>query len=154
MPKVDVHDELADLINKAANEDLAALESETVETNDTEKLFNHPWMVAFSWMLCLSVSVYLYLEPLPNQEDLGVRSVETRLNVAMYHVAYQVESFRNQTGQLPDYLEDEWNESAKVEYKIGANGYELHGRSGEFELLYLEGQDPEQLIGYATRKAD
>ena len=154
MSKDEVHDELAELISKAANEDLSALEPETIRPAYRVKLVNHPWAIVFSWLLCLSVAMFYYLEPLPNQHDLGIRSVETRLSVAMYHAAHHVERFRNETGQLPDYLEDDWNESDNVEYRVGTNGYELVGRSGELELVYLEGQDPEQLIHYATREAD
>jgi hypothetical protein len=153
MSKVDVHDGLAELISQAATEDLAVLEPETIRPDEARKLVNHPWAIVFSWLLCLSVSVFYYLEPLPKQHDLGIRSVETRLNVAMYHVAHHVESFRNETGHLPDYLEDGWNESDSVEYRIGSDGYELIGRSGELELVYLEGQDPEGLIHAATKKA-
>lgn len=154
MSKIEVQDELADLISRAASEDLAALEPETIQPAKTQKLVNHPAAVAFSWLLFITVAMFYYFEPLPNQYDLGIRSVETRLNVAMYHAAHHVEVFRNETGQLPDYLEDKWSESDKVEYSIGSSGYELIGRSGELELVYLEGQDPEQLINSATREAD
>ena len=151
----DDHDELAELISKAATEDFDSLEPETSRPEDTrEPLVNHPWTIAFSWLLCLSIAMFYYLEPLPKQHDLGIRSVETRLNVAMYHTAHHVESFRKRTGQLPDYLEDSWNESDNIEYSRSADGYQLIGRSGELELTYLEGQDPEGLLHSAANEAN
>lgn len=154
MPKVEVRDELAELISKSATEDLDSIEPETSRTEETrEPLVNHPWAITFSWLLCLSISMIFFLDPLPKQHDLGTRSVETRLNVAMYHTAHHVENFRKKTGQLPDYLEDSWNESDNIEYRLGADGYQLIGRSGELELAYLEGEDPEWLLHSATKEA-
>ena len=155
MPKTDNHDELAELISRAESENLDSLEPETRQSANVQKpWFNHPWAVAFSWLICFCVSVFYYLEPLPKQYDLGTRSVETRLKVALYNTAHHVESFRKKTGRLPDYLEESWTESENIEYRIGAEGYELIGQSGELNLSYFEGQDQERLLHSTTYKAD
>ena len=143
----DPSNDLDELIRESAAENLEAIEPLDSEVNDKPgTLVNHPWTLLFSWLLSISVFVSFYLAPLPKQHDLGTRSVETRISVAMYHVAHHVETYRKQTGELPDYLENDWQESQNIEYRIGPSGYELTGRSGEFERRYQEGTDPEQLL--------
>ena len=135
------------LIRESAAEDLDALEHEHRQVSGKPRsLVNHPWTLLFSWLLCLSVIVFFYMTPLPKQYDLGTRSVEARISVAMYHVAHHVETYRKQTGRLPDFLEKDWQEFKDVEYRIGPVGYELIGRSGEFERTYQEGMNPELLL--------
>ena len=107
---------------------------------------NHPVAVLFAWLLCMAVASVFWLDPLPKQHDLGVRSVETRVAVAMYHVAHRVETYRRYVGQLPDYLYPEWNESNLVEYRMSGGHYELVSRVGPYEYHFREGDDPEVLI--------
>ena len=144
--------DLDDLIRQSASENLGEDDGAVSAGEDTgsSALLNHPWVVLFAWLFCASLILYYHLEPLPKQHDLGVRSVETRLGIAVYHVAHRVESYRQQTGHLPDYLLDEWQESSTVSFEPGEKGYVIYGRMGELEIVYHEGDDPEPLINGAS----
>lgn len=147
--------DLEELIRASASENLDGIELGISQISDTpSSLINHPWALLFSWLLYFSVIVFFFLAPLPKQHDLGTRSVETRVSVAMYHVAHHIETYRQRTGSLPDYLDTSWQESLDVEYRVGSNGYELIGRSGEFERTYQDGMDPERLLLSRTKRAD
>ena len=155
MSNSDAKDYLDQLIRESAAENLDTLEPDHSQISGTPlPLVNHPWALLFSWLLCFTVIVFFFLAPLPKQHDLGTRSVETRVSVAMYHVAHHIETYRQRTGRLPDYLETSWQESQDVEYRVGSNGYELIGRSGEFKRTYQEGMDPERLLLSRTKRAD
>lgn len=140
--------DLDELISLSADEKFDDASGEATGLSDESggRLFNHPWAAVFAWLLCLSVFTYHYLEPLPKQHDLGVRSVEARLSIAVYHLAHRVESYRLETGHLPDYLFEAWQESDDVTYASGPDGYEITGRAGQFELVFREGDDPQGLI--------
>lgn len=139
--------ELSELIRLSATEDFSA-ELHESELAQAPHLINHLPAFVISWFFCLAVAVFFVIEPLPKQHDLGLRSVETRVSVAMYHMAHRVESYRKEMGALPVYLEEGWQESDEVQYEITEAGYVITGRSGEFELIFREGDDPEKLIHY------
>ena len=141
-------DELDELISQSAAESYLDPEKDSQASSSLREmpLFNHPWAVIFAWLFCLSVVLFHWLEPIPKTHDLGVRSVEARLGIAVYHLAHHVETYRQRTGHLPDFIDEDWQESEVVSYHLGEDGYEITGRTGEFELVYREGDDPQGLI--------
>lgn len=110
---------------------------------------NHPMEVLLAWLLCLAIAGYYFLGSADSQQDLGIRSVDNRLSVALYHVAYRVEVYRNVNGQLPDFIEDHWAYSDMIDYTQDTSGYILTGELGEHQMVYREGEDPERLIRHA-----
>lgn len=140
--------ELEDLINQAAAERFEdeATPATTDKTAGQVALLNHPWAALFAWLFCASIITYQLLEPLPKQHDLGVRSTDTRLGIAVYHVAHRVESYRRETGHLPDFLLDDWQESDAVTYEQGDEGYVITGQAGDLRIVYREDDDPQRLI--------
>ncbi|XOV86924.1 MAG: hypothetical protein ACFHX7_18405 [Pseudomonadota bacterium] len=139
--------DLDDLIRQSANETLDAV-GIGEETVAVAPLFNHPWGVGFSWLLCVVVALFLYESPLPRERSVGARSVETDLSVAMYHVAHRVETYRRFTGNLPEFLDPAWSESENVEYVLTDTGYELIGKQGGLEITYHQGDNPEALLHF------
>jgi len=146
--------ELDDLIKQAAEErfDDSAGATSIEAPVDKPALLNHPWAALFAWLFCASIITYQLLEPLPKQHDLGVRSNDTRLGIAVYHVAHNVESYRQQTGHLPDFLMDGWQESDAVTYELRDDGYVITGRTGELEIIFREGDDSQRLIHSIDRQ--
>jgi hypothetical protein len=137
--------DLDDLIQQAAIEKSDLSESGTDDSPNKTR-FNQPVPVLLSWCLCLLIVLFVYLYPLPDNHHIADRSAQIQMRVAMYHLAHRIETYREVTGKLPEFIEPEWHESQSVEYKNTADGYLLRGRKGEFGLIYHEGDDPEQLI--------
>lgn len=104
------------------------------------------WVIAGVWMLCLIVALGYWQLPVASQHDLGARSVETRVNVAMYHAAHRVETYRQYHGQLPDYLDPAWLESREITYERMDNSYEIVGEAGEYRRSFRRGDDAEALL--------
>lgn len=144
--KVEAVFNLDALIQASAEEDTELVGTNALESEQFSPQISHPVAIIIAWLLCLSVGMIFWLDPLPQQRDLGVRSIETRLSVAMYHVAHRVETYRRFTGSLPDYLDPDWSESQRVEYVRHDDGYQLVGKEGEYTLEYRQGDDPEALI--------
>lgn len=140
--------DLSELIRLAATEEMQPdlVQNEAGQAND--RLVHHLPVLLIAWMFCFAAGAFFVLEPLPKQHDLGIRAVQTRVSIAMYHTAHRVESYRKQTGALPAYLESEWQEAEEVRYETTPDGYVITGKSGEFELVYREGDDPEILLHY------
>ncbi|MCB1646907.1 MAG: hypothetical protein KDI36_15715 [Pseudomonadales bacterium] len=145
--------DLDDLIRQSANENLddIGLSDDKVVV---EPFCNHPWVVAFSWLLCAVVALFLYESPLPRERSVGSRSVETNLSVAMYHVAHRVETYQRYTGHLPEFLDPAWSESENVGYALTEMGYELTGKEGGLEIIYRQGDDPEELLHFEFSEDD
>ena len=116
------------------------------------QMLNHPLPVIASWTLLIIVILTLTLTPLPREEELGIRSVETRVSVAMYHAAHRVETYRKLTGHLPDYLEPEWSEAETIQYERLDSGYRITGKEAALTLTYDEGDDSERLLHYTFLK--
>ena len=148
--------DLDDLINQSADEsfDEHFSGSDGEAATSSEAHFNHPAAAIFAWLLCASLLSYHYLEPLPKPHDLGIRSVEARLSIAVYHLAYRIESYRQRTGHLPDYVFEDWQESDDVQYSLGDQGYVIQGQIGQFELVFKEGDNPQQLIHRISQREE
>lgn len=147
-------EDLRRLIQQSADEDPDFLDT-VEEQPSTRALLNHPQQVLMAWVFSLTIALIFVLGPALWRQDVGVRSVDVRLNAALYHVAYRVEVYRNINGQLPDYLEDHWSRSGQIEYHVGPQGYQLTGRLGDHELIYREGENPESLIQhFASRTSN
>ncbi|MFT7685262.1 MAG: hypothetical protein ACI9FB_000605 [Candidatus Azotimanducaceae bacterium] len=107
---------------------------------------NHPREIVVTWLLCLLFGWgFLIQSPYP-QKTIGERGVMTRLGIAVYHVAHRVETYRQYTGGLPDYLEPEWHETEKVEYQVVDGQYLLTAREGDRIMTYRQGQNPDALL--------
>ena len=146
-------DELESLIQEAAQESIHDDDVNSVD-NEGDSFFNYPAPVSVSWVLCLFTAITFYIYPLPANDQRVSRSVTTQLGVAMYHVAHRVESYRQMTGGLPDYLDPDWQESTAVTYRLTSEGYVLEGRLGELKLTYRQGENAEKLIFPLRKEGD
>jgi hypothetical protein len=138
------------LIDESAAE--SAVFDDTEASQNYQKLLNHPWAVAITWFACLLVGLLLTLGSPASYEPVGSRSGTVRLNVALYHVAHRVETYRQYTGSLPDYLEADWHETQAIEYKVVDGRYQLTAREGELTIVYQQGDNAEALL-FADRGA-
>ena len=136
-------DELDALIQESATENLAVLETGTVEK---APLLQQPMLVVLSWLLLFFVCLFFYLNPVGEEPHVGEKSKEARLSVALYQLAYRIEVYEALKGTLPDYLEEEWSDAGNIRYSLGDNGYILSGQLGDYELTYRQGEDPETLM--------
>jgi hypothetical protein len=142
--------DLDELISASAHETFP-----TEETNaDTpHPKLNHQWVVLLSWVTCACIAGVLYSYPVHDESDLGIRSKDVRLGVAMYHVAHRIESYRYMSGALPEFLDDSWGDldrfsegSDAILYEKSGNGYTLHGEAGNLRVRFKDGDNPEQLL--------
>jgi hypothetical protein len=109
-------------------------------------LINHPIALILIWCASLLIGA-LSLAAHQNEDDvIGQRSGATRLGVALYHVAHRVETYRQFTGSLPDYLEPQWHEAGLVEYTVIEGRYQLIAREGDLVMTYRQGESAGQLL--------
>jgi hypothetical protein len=109
-------------------------------------LINHPIALILIWCASLLIGA-LSLAAHQNEDDvIGQRSGATRLGVALYHVAHRVETYRQFTGSVPDYLEPQWHEAGLVEYKVIEGRYQLIAQEGDLVMTYRQGESAGQLL--------
>lgn len=139
--------DLDHLIQEALDEALSSVtplpERESLQPASS---VNYPTSIALAWLLLVIVAAFLYLNPLPAEPDAGIRSIDTRLGASLYHLAYHIESHRQETGELPEYLEPEWTDLDSVQYTKTEIGYLLRGQLGNLDLSYRSGDNPELLL--------
>ena len=113
-----------------------------------------PVIVAFSWFICVTVAVFMYLVPAYPNRAPGGESIEKRLGTAVYHAAHRVETYRRKTGSLPDYLDPDWHEGRHVSYEVVNDHYIITGQLGDLTIRYAEGENPEALLGRQPTPAE
>ena len=138
-------DDFESLIQAVASQAPDDDEAEGVQASKPP-VFNYPGVVAASWAGFVLIAVLLALFPMPGGGQPASRSIEIRLGVAMYHMAHRIESYNQQQGSLPDYLEADWQESNDVEYRRTETGYVLEGQLGQYSLVYRRGDNAELLL--------
>ena len=143
-------DDIEQLIHASANEDLDALEERP--TQQQALRFHRPLTVVLGWVVCLMIAAYMVTHPLAEQSSVGSKGLATKLSISIYHVAHRIETYRQFTGHLPDYLDPAWQESQAVDYQLTDAGYELVGKSGDLTITYQQGDDAEALIHYFGRQ--
>lgn len=140
-------DNLRELIAESAAENLEALEPGNLEpeTEPKSPLLNRPFAVIIAWTQLLLLTLFFYLNPVGHMPIVGEQSLRVRLSTEIYQIAYRIEAYRNETGQLPDFLEPEWR-AQEVNYILEEGRYELQGQMGDLEIIFREGEDPETLM--------
>ncbi len=140
--------DIESLIQASAAEDLDLLEPASRVTNREPRL-NRPGFVILAWLLAMTVGLSINLNPPWEAFHAGTKSVEVRTSIAMYHLVHRIETYRQRTGHLPDYLDATWSESAGLDYRRTEDGYTVTGRLGELVLEFERGDDPESLLHFA-----
>jgi hypothetical protein len=143
-----------ELIRASALE--SAQHADSASSPSQAPLINHPIALILIWCASLLIGA-LSLAANQNEDDvIGQRSGATRLGVALYHVAHRVETYRQFTGSLPDYLEPQWHEAGLVEYKVIEGRYQLIAREGDLVMTYRQGESAGQLLfaGRSRQLAD
>ena len=138
------------LIHESAAE--SSVFEDIADSQNQPRLLNHPWVVMITWSVCLLVGLLFMLSSPASLEPVGSRSGAVRLNVALYHVAHRVETYRQYTGSLPDYLEADWHETQAIDYEVVEGRYQLTAREGELTMVYRQGDNAEALL-FADRGA-
>ena len=153
IPDNQLPDDIQWLIEASAREETSSYDSALHEELSPGNRLNHPYSVLAAWCFCFFLSAVFYFNPLIEREDLGSRSMEAQLGVAMYHVAHRVETYRIVSGQLPDYIDDSWGDLDKffegsdtVEYLREGDSYTLHGQAGMLKVTFRRGDNPEDLL--------
>jgi hypothetical protein len=137
-------DEFDRLVQESANENLARLEPKT-NIREHPRL-EQPMLVLATWTLCIIVSASILFNPLAQAPEIGDKSNIALLSAAMYQLAYRIEVYRNTNNDLPDFLEPEWTSDLDIEYQKSDGHYTLIGRSGDLDLTFRDGDDPERLM--------
>jgi len=109
-------------------------------------LINHPIALILIWCASLLIGALSLAANQNEDEVIGQRSGATRLGVALYHVAHRVETYRQFTGSLPDYLEPQWHEAGLVEYNVIEGRYQLIAREGDLVMTYRQGESAGELL--------
>jgi len=136
--------DLDELIRASARE--SAQHADSASSPSQAPLINHPIALIIIWCASLLIGA-LSLAAHQNEDDvIGQRSGATRLGVALYHVAHRVETYRQFTGSLPDYLEPQWHEADLVEYKVIEGRYQLVAREGDLVMTYRQGESAGELL--------
>jgi hypothetical protein len=142
--------EASEIESRSTPDDIAA----AGDSPTHQPMINQRIIVAFSWIACGLVAAFMYLSPAYPVREPGAQSIEKRLGTAVYHAAHRVETYRRNTGSLPEYLEPEWHEGESVSYEIVDARYVLTGRMGDLTIIYSEGEDPEKLLGRQPASAE
>ena len=103
-------------------------------------------VILVTWLASLILGALITMDSIHTTERVGSRGAEVQLGVALYHLAHRVETYKHRTGNLPDYLEPQWQESGEVEYRVTDGRYHLSANAGGFVREYSQGQDPELLL--------
>ena len=103
-------------------------------------------MILVIWLASLLLGALITMDSIHTTERVGSRGAEVQLGVALYHLAHRVETYKDRTGNLPDYLEPQWQESGEVEYRVTNGRYHLSANAGGFVREYSQGEDPELLL--------
>jgi hypothetical protein len=140
--------DLQKLIAESEAESKAAPDNYPADGEVVTKAYMHqPMLIAFSWLICTIVAIFLYLTPAYPVRSPGAQSIDSRLRIAIYHAAHRVETYRRDTGSLPEYFEPGWHEGRRVAYEVINGRYVITGRIGDLTITYTEGDDPETLLG-------
>lgn len=113
-------------------------------------------VVALLWgVACLVVWAatpqFLLPEPLPEPSSA---EVETGLRMEMLSMVEEIDSYREQTGRVPETLERVVDRPpSTVRYtRLSAEAYRLTGQRGETEIIYQSGDPVDDLVGDVRRQ--